>query len=489
MKNMKNRPKLFGIPWGSSIMLILIFLLNVIYFQSYAQMTITSGTTVRIVAGGSLNSSENMQINSGGALNVEGTLILKKNLQNSNAAANSVGTGGIQFTGTAAQAITGKNIMQNMTLNNANGLSISNETRVNGVLTLTSGRVTLGGFNLFLGPAATIAGAPSAANMVVATGAGQLQKSFSSAGTFLFPVGDATGTAEYSPVTLAFNSGTFGLNNYAGVNVVDAQFPGTATSYITRYWNVSQSGITAISCNATFQYLLTDVVGTEADIFLTKVDAVPFVAYNASNVALHTIDAHGLAAFGTFTGNLGDGAVPPGVRSLQDKIISAGMVKCADATQTLLIAGNGTNYWVQNGGSVTHIAGSKILYFPGTRVDAGGYLHGYISTTYCSPYTHPAPPAVMAGFGEQNSMTDQKSGMFKIYPNPTPGKFTLELKGDLDPSQVQVEIFGTLGERLQSKETVKSRKQEFSLSEMPTGVYMIHVSSSTKTETQKIIKQ
>jgi hypothetical protein len=33
------------------------------------------------------------------------------------------------------------------------------------------------------------------------------------------------------------------------------------------------------------------------------------------------------------------------------------------------------------------------------------------------------------------------------------------------------------------------RRQEFSLSEKPTGVYMVHVSSGNITETQKIVRK
>jgi hypothetical protein len=452
-------------------------------------MIITSGTTVYVQSTGSLYSSDSVIIQSGGKLRVKGTMILQRNLRNANASLDSLGTGTFLFSGGAAQAIRGQNIFNNLTLNNGTGLTIAGNTRVYGLVTFTNGQINLGTSNLRLGPLAGFSGVPLSTKMVVATGAGQLQKEFTAPGNFTFPVGDATVTSEYSPATLIFNSGTFSAGAYVGINLVDAQYPGTATSYLTRYWRLSQSGITNFSCNATFQYLLSDVVGTEANIFTTKVDLVPWVTYNAANTAAHTIDAHGLATFGTFTGNLGNAAVPPAVRSLQDKVIGPGITACADATQTLIIAGNGTSYWVQNGGSVTHIAATNILYYPGTRVDAGGYMHGYISTVYCGPYIHPAPPAKIAGLGDEEGIVVKEGSIFKIYPNPTPGKFTLELKGAIDPSTVKVEIMGILGDRILSNGSVNGMKQEFSLADRPTGVYMVHVSSGTNSETQKIIKQ
>lgn len=81
------------------------------------------------------------------------------------------------------------------------------------------------------------------------------------------------------------------------------------------------------------------------------------------------------------------------------------------------------------------------------------------------------------------------NSLFKIYPNPTTGKFTLELKGEQMSADVHVEIYGVLGDRILSKDMKLDRKQEFSLSDKPTGVYVVHVSSGNNTETQKIIKR
>lgn len=456
--------------------------------QAYSQVTVVGGTTVKISPSSTLNSSENFVLNSGGTLDVQGTLVLKKNLVNGNASANSLGAGAIVFSGTIPQTISGQNVIQDLALNNPAGLTAIGNTRVNGVLTLTSGIMNLGATTLLLGPAATVSGVPSAGNMVVATPPAELRKEYASAGSFTFPVGDAAGTAEYSPVTVAYNSGTFGAGNYTGVSVNDAAYPGTGVSYLTRYWNVTQSGITGFSSNATFHYVDADVAGTESDIFCFRVNPPPFTAYNASNTGANTIDAHGLASFGTFTGNLGNAAPVPIVRSLQDKTISTGP-ECADASQTLLIAGNGTSYHVLAGGNVSHIAGTNIIYYPGTKVDLGGYMHGYISTIFCSPYVHPVVEAPAITGIENPGIGNPDNSFFKIYPNPTPGKFTLELKGDMTAAQVHVEIFGVLGDRILSKDMQIDRKQEFSLVEKPSGVYVIHVTAGGNSETEKIIKR
>jgi hypothetical protein len=453
-----------------------------------AQTTITGGTTLTVLPGTTLSSGENLDINTGATLDNQGTLLLKKNLANSNAAANSVGAGMVLFSGTSAQAISGLNIIKHITVNNPAGLIVSGNTRVNGTLTLTNGRVSLGSSNLLLGPSAAVSGNPGASAMVVPAGTGQLQKEYSAIGSFTFPVGDVTGIAEYSPVTLQFNSGVFGPGNTAGVTLTDAPYPGTTTNYLSRYWNVSSTGITDFSCNATFRYPVADVNGTESDIFCFRVDpAQPWIAYNAANIGNHEIYAHGLSSFGTFTGNAGNLQVPPDVRSLQDKTITPGMSNCADAQLTLLVAGNGTTYLVQNGGVMNHIAGSNIIYSPGFKVEAGGYLHGYISNEFCNPYNHNQP--VIAGTEESETAPAPHNCLFTIYPNPTSGEFTLELKGDTAESPVQVEIFGICGERLLSRDLRKVRKQVFSLASKPTGVFILHVRSGSMSETARIIKK
>jgi hypothetical protein len=449
------------------------------------QAVISGGAIMTVLPETVMNSGAPVTLQEGGSVNNQGTMILTSDLVNSNAGVNSLGIGLVQFSGTIPQSISGQFVINDLSVNNATGLSVNGNTRVNRVFTLTSGLVSLGSHNLLLGPTATIAGSPSAANMVVATSTGQLQKEFASIGSFTYPVGDASGTAEYSPVLLQFNSGTFASGNNAGVNLVNGQYPGTATSYLRRYWNVAQSGITAYSCNATFQYVPADVSGTESNIFCFRVDpSLPWTAYNASNTVAHQVTAHGLSSLGTYTGNLGNGAVPPLIRSLQDKTIQGAMVTCADAQQTLLIAGNGTSYLVEPGGSATHLAGQNILYEPGTMVNQGGYLHGNISGTYCNPYIQP----IAAGSAEPAATAPRINRLFAIYPNPTTGQFTLELKSDSVSAPVHLEICGILGEKLLVADRIM-QKQEFSLSGKPAGVYLVHATSGSLSETVKIIKQ
>ncbi len=216
-----------------------------------------------------------------------------------------LGTGTFVFAGTTQQTITGRLAFTALTINNSTGVVVNSDIQVTGTLTLTSGLVTLGTSNLILGSAATVSGTPSATNMIVPTGTGQLVKNFTATGNFTYPVGDNTGTAEYSPVTLTFSSGTFGSGANAGVNLVNAKYPYDSVmgSYINRYWTITQQSITNFVCNATFKYTVADVVGTESQMYCEIVNPLPIIEYSTANTSTHLLTANGLTSFGTYTGN------------------------------------------------------------------------------------------------------------------------------------------------------------------------------------------
>jgi hypothetical protein len=182
--------------------------------------------------------------------------------------------------------------------------------------------------------------------MIVPVGSGQLRRNYSAIGSFTFPVGDNTSTAEYSPVTINFTAGTFGSGNYTGVNLVNAQYPGSPASgsFLKRYWVVSQSGITGFSCNPTFQYVPADVTGTESSIYCVRITPSTVNYYNVANTALHQLTATGLTTFGTFTG----------FQTLADKNLNVTVLLEG------LYNGSGTLRKAQNG------SGNQ---FPGTTAD------------------------------------------------------------------------------------------------------------------------
>lgn len=209
-------------------------------------------------------------IQAGAVFNTNGRAInLSGDFGNSGTFTHNNGT--VTLNGSNPQSIAGASDFYNLAVNNAAGVSLNGDQTVAGTLTLNNGLLSLGSYHLTLGGAAAIAGSPSASAMIVPTGSGELRKTFTGAGSFTFPVGDHSSTAEYSPVTLNFSEGTFS-SAYAAVRLVDDKHPnnGASDKYLTRYWTVTQSGISDFDCTATFSYVQDDVVGDEANIAGTK---------------------------------------------------------------------------------------------------------------------------------------------------------------------------------------------------------------------------
>jgi hypothetical protein len=94
---------------------------------------------------------------------------------------------------------------------------------------------------------------------------------------------------------------------------------------------------------------------------------------------------------------------------------------------------------------------------------------------------------VVAGEEEPDSILPA-SLAFKVYPNPTTGIFTLELTGGEETGRVRIEVLNMKGVKVLSAELNGTRKQQFSISSMPPGLYFIHVVSGEKAETMKLIK-
>jgi len=159
--------------------------------------------------------------------------------------------------------------------------------------------------------------------------------------------------------------------------------------------------------------------------------------------------------------------------------------QCFNATQTITVAGASTTFTVQNGAIVTMIAGQNILFYPQTTVVSGGYLHGYIAPggPFCQA---PAAPQVLEEMKGLPATQDQF--FFTVYPNPTPGAFTVALNEETLPEHASVVIYNMNGNRIISTGMSSGMKHEFSLSGMPSGIYLIQVIAGQRTGTARILK-
>ena len=161
-----------------------------------------------------------------------------------------------------------------------------------------------------------------------------------------------------------------------------------------------------------------------------------------------------------------------------------GNSNCYNATNSITVAGGGNTFVVQNLASATLIAWQKISFLPGTTVELGGYLHGYISYGTLCP--SPAAP-VKAGIADEPANA-VASASFLLYPNPTTGNFTLQQKGDRVFENVSVEIFSAGGNRIFSQHVTGEKSYDFGFGTAPAGVYFVRLVAEGYSETLKLVK-
>jgi len=176
----------------------------------------------------------------------------------------------VSFNGTSSQTIPAiTSAYNNLTINNTAGISPGAGINVNGIFTLTSGKLALGNYDLVLGTAGTTAGTFNSSNMVIAdiaAGTGQLKKTFPTGASaiFTYPVGDNTGN--YTPAQFTFSANS--TQRILGVSVkgTSALHGSVPADYLNRYWSVTNSSaINSFTCAANFTFVPAEVTGNFAN--------------------------------------------------------------------------------------------------------------------------------------------------------------------------------------------------------------------------------
>lgn len=175
----------------------------------------------------------------------------------------------IVMNGSELQSISGNVAPQfyNLTINNSkDGVVLNTNTTVSQTLDLTAGNLNISNFDLTLG-ANSVTGTFGVTKMIVAEGTGFVRRPFTSTGSYFFPIGELTSNPAYSPITVNVTSGSFS-NAFVAVSVVDAIHPDNHSlqNYISRYWKVSQTGITNAVATVTANYITQEVLVPESTL-------------------------------------------------------------------------------------------------------------------------------------------------------------------------------------------------------------------------------
>ena len=164
---------------------------------------------------------------------------------------------------------------------NGGDVTMSTDATVLGTLTLTSGKLIVGGGKtLSIGNTSangTISGGSSSSYIVAykdlttaATGTLKRFVNLAAATTYNLPIGDAT---SYTPMTFLLNSATLS-SAYISVFTKAAKIAtmnASVTNYLNRYWDLTPSGITGtVNYRVDYTYAEGDIVGVDDDFFPVK---------------------------------------------------------------------------------------------------------------------------------------------------------------------------------------------------------------------------
>jgi len=178
----------------------------------------------------------------------------------------------------------------------------------------------------------------------------------------------------------------------------------------------------------------------------------------------------------------------PSTLDIPAATVNNGDSKCYNATQTITAGGNGKTFTVMNGGIATLIAGHNIRLLPGVRINSGGKLHAYITTTgsYCIPPSAPVKSSDQEEAFTEGSPLSHK-GICKIFPNPTSGKCIIKPCVSEEIEATSFSVYSIIGEKILQQEIPAFGFFECSLENYPEGVYLVRVVRNYETETIKLI--
>ena len=247
------------------------------------------------------------------------------------------GTGTLDFLGTANSTINGLTTFNNVTIDKSAMSSatviLNNNITINNTLDFIGGNLVTGNSKVILGLTASETGAGQNTGWVNGNEENLLSSGNSSG---FYAVGDVS---FYAPVNISFN-GVLVSGTGVVVNTVDGNHPQINSSLIvpgtsvTRYWNVTNDGVSLTNYDATFNFPTSDLnTGSHPNSFQIG-------QYNGSNWSMETIgtrmsnstQATGITTFGAYQ----IGNTPPVIL-----INPSSSITCDNSTVTFISSAQG----------------------------------------------------------------------------------------------------------------------------------------------------
>jgi hypothetical protein len=170
---------------------------------------------------------------------------------------------------------------------------------------------------------------------------------------------------------------------------------------------------------------------------------------------------------------------------------------CFNATNTITVAGDGSQVVVESGGTANFIAGQSILFRPGFHAQEGSNVSAYITIDgqYC---VETAPAIVAQQQEEQGQQNEEKAAVIAtetqvaiegqptmlVYPNPNSGVFRVKFSHLTEETQVM--LFNSIGQMI-FNQTTADPEVLIDLPGITSGMYMVKAINRNNRFDQKVI--
>lgn len=216
------------------------------------------------------------------------------------------GIGQVKFSGSSAQNIGGTNYthFENLYLNNSAGISLGYFAQVDSILSLTNTILELDQYDMQMGAYDNLDGSFGVSNMIVSSNGGYFKFIPKLISYNIIPLGDVTGTNEYSQLYIYPYAGTtLGANALMSVRADNSKHANnsSSTDYINRFFQVSTSNITNLDINIYGFYTAADIVGTEGNISAGQYVNSFWTPGDYVNTSSNYLQFNHLSEFGDFT--------------------------------------------------------------------------------------------------------------------------------------------------------------------------------------------
>ncbi len=185
----------------------------------------------------------------------------------------------------------------------------------------------------------------------------------------------------------------------------------------------------------------------------------------------------------------------PDFLTIDDIIVPAELDTCFNAQKTIYVH----NLEILDGGRADLIAGESIIFYPGAKVHHGGEMWARITKdgTFCGYFdrhflaTEPdvdhRPTTSASEVLINDEVQEQPEAFFKVYPNPTRDRFTVELLHYEPGKPVTIEVYSVLGERILYDMVPADQQHMFSLEAQHPGLYLVRVLQGERTGVERLI--